>query len=254
MAILELADFDPLQPFIYESEMNREKLQKFCEKISYNFSNEKLLEEALTHPSLSKENKAKPNYQRLEFLGDKVLSLVIGEFLMQKYENEMEGDLSKRQAALVSGEALAEIALSIQLDEVLKLSRGEENLGGKTNKRNLENSLEALIGAIYRDSNYDEAKKFIMKFWQDFLEKNSAPPKDPVSQLQELVQLQSKQLPQYSAEKSGGADHAPTFVATVKIPHSNLEFSASGKSKKEAQREAAKIALQHFLKNNGTAT
>ena len=85
--------------------------KKFCSKISYDFRNEKLLEEALTHPSLSKENRDKPNYQRLEFLGDKVLSLVIGNFLMNKYPNEMEGDLSKRQAFLVSGTTLADIAL-----------------------------------------------------------------------------------------------------------------------------------------------
>jgi ribonuclease-3 len=222
---------------------------KFCQQISYNFSNEKLLEEAMTHPSLSKENKDKPNYQRLEFLGDKVLSLVIGDFLMAKYLHEMEGDLSKRQALLVSGVTLAEIASNIGLEEVLQISKGEKNLGGKTNKRNLENALEALIGAIYLDSNYDEAKKFIMKNWHDFLEKNMTPPQDVVSALQELVQLQSKQLPQYSTVKSGGFDHAPEFISTVKILHLNLEFTASGKSKKEAQKEVAKIALEFFLKS-----
>ncbi|MES2961679.1 MAG: ribonuclease III [Pseudomonadota bacterium] len=223
---------------------------KFCNRINYNFSNQALLEEALTHPSLSKENKNKPNYQRLEFLGDKVLSLVIAEFLMKKYPQEMEGDLSKRQASLVSGESLSEIALAIGLEEVLQISRGEENMGGKTNKRNLENALEALVGGIYLDAGYEEAKKFIMTFWHDALEKNLTPPKDPVSELQELVQLESKQLPQYSTIKSGGADHSPLFVSTVKILHLNLEFSAEGKSKKEAQKEASKIALEHLLSSN----
>ena len=117
----------------------KEILKKFCDKISYHFKDEGLIDEALTHPSLSKDNRSKKNYQRLEFLGDKVLGLVIGEFLMQKYPHEAEGHLSRRQASLVSGEALAEIALNIGLDEVLQLSRGEENLGGKSNKRNLEN-------------------------------------------------------------------------------------------------------------------
>ena len=130
----------------------------------------------------------------------------------------------------------------------MQISKGEKNLGGQTNKRNLENALEALIGAIYLDSNYDEAKKFIMNFWGSFLEKNVAPPQDPVSALQELVQLQSKQLPQYETVKSGGFDHAPSFISTVKILHQNLEFSASGKSKKEAQKEVAKVALEYFLK------
>ena len=220
--------------------------KKFCSHISHNFTNENLLEEALTHPSLSKENRNKPNYQRLEFLGDKVLSLVIGECLMKKYPTEMEGDLSKRQAGLVSGEALAEIALKIGLPEVLQVSRGEKNLGGQTNKRNLENALEALVGAIYLDSNYDCVKKFILTFWQDFLEKNTTPPKDAVSELQELVQIKSKQLPQYFTVKSGGSDHSPLFVSTVKIEHENLEFSAEGKSKKEAQKEVSKIALEYL--------
>lgn len=202
----------------------------------------------MTHPSLSKENKHKPNYQRLEFLGDKVLGLIIGEFLMEKYPSETEGDLSKRQAAVVSGEALAKIALKIGLDKILQVSRGEKNLGGQTNKRNLENALEALVGAIYQDSNYETAKKFILKFWSDFLEKNVTPPKDPVSELQELVQLQSKQLPQYVTEKSGGSDHSPLFVSNVKIEHLNLQFSAEGKSKKEAQKEVSKVALKHLLK------
>ena len=223
---------------------------KFCDRINYNFSDQALLEEALTHPSLSKENKDKPNYQRLEFLGDKVLSLVIAEFLMKKYPHEMEGDLSKRQASLVSGESLSEIALTIGLEEVLQISRGEQNMGGKTNKRNLENSLEAVVGALYLDSGYEEAEKFIMTFWQDALEKNLTPPKDPVSELQELVQLESKQLPQYSTVKSGGADHSPLFISKVKILHLNLEFSAEGKSKKEAQKEASKIALEHLLNLN----
>lgn len=223
--------------------------KKFGAHISYDFNNENLLDEALTHPSLSKENKKKPNYQRLEFLGDKVLSLVIGEWLMEKYPNEMEGDLSKRQAGLVSGEALAEIALEIGLDEVLQVSRGEKNLGGQTNKRNLENALEALVGAIYLDSDYAHAKKFILHFWHDFLEKNVTPPKDPVSELQELVQLKSKQLPQYTTTKTGGSDHSPLFVSTVRIEHENLEFSAEGKSKKEAQKEVSKIALEHLIKH-----
>ena len=220
--------------------------KKFCTHILHDFNNENLLEEALTHPSLSKENKKKPNYPRLEFLGDKVLSLVIGECLMKKYPHEMEGVLSKRQACLVSGEALAEIALKIGLDEVLQVSRGEKNLGGTTNKRNLENALEALVGAIYLDSNYEGARKFILNFWSDFLEKNVTPPKDPVSELQELVQLKSKQLPQYLTVKSGGSDHSPLFISTVKIEHENLEFSAEGKSKKEAQKEVSKIALEHL--------
>ena len=227
----------------------RNPLDNFCKKINYSFSDIKLLEESLTHPSFSKKDRSKPNYQRLEFLGDKVLSLVIGDFLMKKYSLEAEGDLSKRQAVLVSGETLAEIALEIGIDEVIKISKGEKKLGGTTNKRNLENSLEALIGAIYLDCGYDAAQQFVMKSWQNYLEKDASPPKDPVSQLQEIVQSKFKQLPEYLTEKNGGFDHSPSFISTIKITLLNLEFSAVGKSKKEAQKEVAKIALAHLLKN-----
>ncbi len=217
-------------------------------KIEYKFCDEKLLQEALTNPSFSQENKNRANYQRLEFLGDKVLSLVVGEFLMQKYPKEMEGALSRRHASFVSGETLAEIALEIGLEEFLQVSFGEKKLGGQTNKRNLENALEATIGAIYLDSNYEEAKKFIMKFWQNLLSSETAPPKDPISQLQEFVQSKTKGLPEYITTQSGGADHMPTFISRVVLPFDNLEFSASGKSKKEAQRDAAKVALEALKK------
>ncbi len=222
---------------------------KFCHNIGYNFTNQSLLEEALTHPSLSKSKIKKPNYQRLEFLGDKVLSLVIADFLMQKHQNEDEGHLSRRQADLVSGETLWQIALKIGVEKVLQISSGEEKLGGKTNKRNLENALEALIGAIYLDSGYQQAKEFIMNFWAEFLEKNITAPKDPVSELQEFVQLNFKQLPKYHTVKSGGTDHDPVFISVLTIPNMEIKLQALGKSKKEAQKEVAKAALQHLLTN-----
>lgn len=221
-------------------------LEEFLQKIDYQFNDIKLLSEALTHPSFSKYNRLAPNYQRLEFLGDKVLSLVISEYLMAKYQNENEGDLSKRHAALVSGETLSAIALDVEIDKVLRVSSGEENLGGKTNKRNLENALESLVGAIYLDSNYEMAKKFIFKFWQNSLEKNLTPPKDPVSQLQEFVQLNSKSLPQYEFIKVGGSEHSPTFLAKLTVAHLDLVVEAEGKSKKEAQRAAAVLALKNI--------
>jgi ribonuclease-3 len=218
----------------------------FLQKIDYQFNNPELLQEAITHPSLSRELKTKFNYERLEFLGDKILSLVIAEFLIEKYKKENEGDLSKRQAHLVSGETLSLIAAQIGVEEVLKLSKGENLIGGKNNKRNLENALEAIIGAIYLDSNYDQAKKFILKFWSQLLEAENSPPKDPVSYLQELVQEKSRELPSYEIIRFGGSEHSPLFTASVKISFLNLIFSATGKSKKEAQKNVAKIALKEI--------
>lgn len=220
-----------------------ELLEIFCQKIGYKFNNLELLTEAITHPSLVKSNHNKNNYERLEFLGDKVLSLIIGEFLLKKFPTEKEGSLSKRQALLVSGLTLSQIALEIGLNNIIIVSKGEENLGGKTNKNNLENALEAIIGAIYLDSNLETTKKIVLNLWQEYLEKNSKPPQDPVSQLQELTQLQTKQLPKYQIEKIGGLDHEPIFIANLTLPNSNKIFSAKGKSKKEAQKNVSEVAL-----------
>jgi ribonuclease-3 len=222
--------------------------QEFYKIILYNFRDENLLKMALTHPSLNTKSSQNFNYERLEFLGDKVLSLVIGEYLMNKFPNENEGNLSKRHAGLVAGATLAQIATKIDLPKMLILSIGEQKIGGNQNKNNLENALEALIGAIYLDANLEEAKKFILNFWQDFFEKNLLPPQDCISELQELIQAKSKKLPQYFTEKKGGLDHQPIFVSRLEIEGLKQEFCAEGNSKKEAQKNVAQIALD-FLKN-----
>lgn len=223
--------------------------QEFLQKINYNFNNDKLLEEAITHPSFNNNKKVKFNYQRLEFLGDKVLSLIIADFLISNFPNESEGDLSKRHAYLVSGEVLSEIASNIEIEKILKVSKGESNLGGKSNKNNLENALEAIVGAIYLDSNYEEARIFVLNHWAEFLQKNAKPPQDPVSKLQEIVQEKSKQLPIYQIERHGGNEHEPIFQATVSISYLDSSFEAIGKSKKEAQKNAAILALTNIEKN-----
>jgi ribonuclease-3 len=219
-------------------------MQKLFDIIGYEFKNNALLSEAMTHPSFTKLSENNKNYQRLEFLGDKVLSLIIAEFLMDKYSKENEGNLSRRQAFLVSGDVLSEVALEISLNEFIILSAGEEKLGGRKNKRNLENALEALIGAIYLDSDFLMAKKIVLKLWQELLEHDSSAPKDPVSKLQEFTQLKTKNLPQYEISKCGGTDHDPEFEAIVIIEDLNIKFKAQGKSKKEAQKNVAKLALE----------
>lgn len=226
--------------------------QEFYKIISYNFRDENLLKMALTHPSLNTKNSQNFNYERLEFLGDKVLSLVIGEYLMNKFPDENEGNLSKRHAGLVAGSTLAQIATKIDLPQMLMLSFGEQKIGGNQNKNNLENALEALIGAIYLDANFIEAKKFILNFWQDFFDKNILPPQDCISKLQEIIQAKSKKLPQYFTEKKGGLDHQPIFISRLEIQGLNQEFYAEGNSKKEAQKNVAQIALNFIEKNNYT--
>lgn len=221
----------------------------FYKIISYNFSDENLLKLALTHPSINNKKSPNFNYERLEFLGDKVLSLIIGEYLMAKFPNDKEGSLSKKHANLVAGSNLAQIATKINLPEMIILSFGEKKIGGNNNKNNLENALEALIGAIYLDGGFIEAKKFILNFWQESFEKNIATPKDSISELQELIQGKSKKLPQYYTEKKGGLDYQPIFISQLIIEGIDSEFFAEGSSKKEAQKNVAKIALE-FIKEN----
>jgi ribonuclease-3 len=223
--------------------------QEFYKIILYNFRDENLLKMALTHPSLNTKNSQNFNYERLEFLGDKVLSLVIGEYLMNKFPDENEGSLSKRHASLVAGATLAQIATKIDLPKMLILSFGEKKIGGNQNKNNLENALEALIGAIYLDANFIEAKKFILNFWQDFFDKNILPPQDCISKLQEIIQAKSKKLPRYFTEKKGGLDHQPIFISRLEIEGLNQEFYAEGNSKKEAQKNVAQIALDFIEKH-----
>jgi ribonuclease-3 len=217
--------------------------ENFLKTISYQFQDQSLLEEALTHPSFSKKDKNK-NYQRLEFLGDSVLALVIAEILIKKYPQANEGELSKRQAYLVSGEILSQIALKIGIGEVMKFSQGEKLIGGKTNKHNLENACEALIGAIYLDSKNDglvNCQKFILQNWQIFIDQSQETPKDAVSLLQEIVQSKSKKLPSYNFEQIGGNSHQPIFQAIVAFD--DKKYQAQGSSKKEAQRNVALLAV-----------
>jgi len=198
------------------------------------------LEEALTHPSFAKKS-SQNNYQRLEFLGDAVLGLTIAEILINKYPQANEGELSKRQAYLVSGEVLSQVAQQIGIGEVIKFSEGEKIIGGKTNKRNLENACEALIGAIYLDSSFEDCQKFILQNWQEIIDQNQEPPKDPVSLLQEIVQSKSKKLPIYKIEKIAGNSHQPVFQAILEFD--NKKYQAEGLSKKEAQKNVAVLAI-----------
>jgi ribonuclease-3 len=216
-------------------------LKNFLAKISYQFKNPKLLEEAITHPSVSKKNKIF-NYQRLEFLGDTVLALVIAESLIKKYPNETEGELSRRRAHLVSGEVLSGVAKKIGIGEVMKFSEGEKVIGGKVNKHNLENACEALIGAIYLDSDLENCQEFILSNWQYFIDQNVEAPKDPVSFLQEMVQSKSKKLPIYNIEKIGGNSHNPVFEAIVTFDEK--KYRSEGSSKKEAQKNVAILAVE----------
>ena len=161
----------------------KHKIEEFESVLGYQFKEQHLLVEAMTHPSCNSRNNK--NYQRFEFLGDSIISMILAEILIKRYQSEQEGNLSKRLAHLVSGDCIWQVAVDIGVDKLIILSKGEESLGGRENKRNLENATEALIAAIYLDSNFETTKKIITKLWSGLIEKHITPPKDATSSVQE---------------------------------------------------------------------
>lgn len=222
--------------------------------LGYHFKNPNLLDEALTHPSMHKKkshNSLIYNYERLEFLGDAVLSMLIAELLLKKFPEEDEGQLAKRRASLVSGEILARIAANEGLSELIIMTDAEQKLGGRKNSNNLENVLEALIGAIYLDSELTTIKQIISDLWTPFIDQIYETPTDYKSQLQEIVQQYSRELPKYELIDAYGPQHMLTFK--VRLTISNYEaVIAEGKSKQQAEKNAAKLLLQQITLRENT--
>ena len=223
------------------------KVDEFEKKINYKFKNKSLIDLAFTHSSF--KNKINKNYERLEFLGDRVLSLVISEDLFLKYSNENEGALSKRLSDLVSKQKLLEVANEISIKEMLKIDQFEKrNLKLKKNISILSDVCEALIGAIYLDSNLENAKKFISKYWKKKISKNILPPQDPKSLLQEVAQKKGLNLPKYILKKKEGPPHNPRFEVEVFLKGIR-KFSAIAQTIKIAEINAAKKMVDYIFKN-----
>ena len=223
------------------------KVDEFEKKINYKFKNKSLIDLAFTHSSF--KNKINKNYERLEFLGDRVLSLVISEDLFLKYSNENEGALSKRLSDLVSKQKLLEVANEISIKEMLKIDQFEKrNLKLKRNISILSDVCEALIGAIYLDSNLENAKKFISKYWKKKISKNILPPQDPKSLLQEVAQKKGLNLPKYILKNKEGPPHNPRFEIEVFLKGIK-KFSAIAKTIKIAEINAAKKMVDYIFKN-----
>ncbi|MBT4989890.1 MAG: ribonuclease III [Rickettsiales bacterium] len=201
---------------------------------NYNFSDNALYERALTHSSLGAEN-----YELLEFLGDKIISLIITEYLYHQFPNKIEGDLAKKHAYLASGVVLSEIALREEINQIIKVSHGERKEGGHQNPSNLEDCLEAILGAIYLDSNLDTVREVILGLWEEyFIQVQTHIPIDPKSRLQELLQKRRMDLPKYKIINQEGLDHKPVFTVELKVEgYESITSTAS--LKKEAEKELA---------------
>ncbi len=224
------------------------------ERLGHRFNNPDLLKLALTHPSVAHEHGGvAPTNQRLEFLGDAVLQLVLTHELYVKFPTDDEGPLSKARAKLVNGIALAERAAAIGLGPHLILSHGEELSGGRTRVSTLADAFEAVLGAMYLDAGLEAASRFILGLFEPaFSQLDHIPSvENPKGELQELLQGKSLEAPCYKLISTTGPDHDRVFVCTVS--HGGEELGrGTGKSKKVAESEAAQMALARLCSQLAT--
>ncbi|MGL9731987.1 MAG: ribonuclease III [Wolbachia sp.] len=213
--------------------------------INYRFKNDAILEEALTHPSLNKRNSKNQteNYERLEFLGDSILNMIVSTILFKLFPEEREGALAKRKTDLVCGSTIANVAKEIELGDFIIMNNSERCNGGKCNLKNLENALEALIGAIYIDGGFKSVERFVTQHWEKLAKDMLIPPQDPKTSLQEWTQKNKLPLPEYKLAKQTGPAHNPEFTISIHIENYG-EVSVCASSKKVAEQKAAELMLE----------
>lgn len=219
-----------------------------AEKLGHAFASIRLLEDALTHPSLSgaRQRKKGAPYERLEFLGDRVLGLAIAEWLYETFPAASEGEMAKRHAALVNRDALRSVAVEIGLAQFVRLARGEDPQAARKNLATLPDAMEAVIGALYLDGGFAAARSFIHKYWQRDIAVSETPA-DPKTALQEWAQGQSLPLPVYQVVENTGPAHAPKFVIEASLK-GFPSAQAEGNSKRDAQKAAAAKLLEMVTK------
>ena len=218
------------------------KISKFEKKIKVNFKNKFLLKKALTHKSSNQV----VNNEKLEFLGDRVLGLVISKKIIDLYPREKEGDLDKRFAKLVNRETCSKIAWLIDIQKYLIIGDSHKKIL-KQDVKILSDACEAIIGAIYIEKGFEAVSKFILHFWKDNLLNSNVTVLDSKTSLQEYSLKKFKILPTYSFVKVTGPKHKPVFKISVNIPNSK-KFIGSGNSKQEAEQDGAKKLLENINK------
>ena len=215
----------------------------FMTRLGHDFDRPELLLRALTHPSIS--TPTRPDNQRLEFLGDRVLGLVMSEALLAADQTAREGQLAPRYNALVRKETCAEIAREIDLGSVLKLGRSEMLSGGRRKLAILGDAMEAVIAAVYLDSGFHAARDVILTLWGDRIERVDADSRDAKTLLQEWAQARGLALPDYVETARSGPDHAPAFTIEVRLDTGEAARATAG-SKRQAEQQAASLLLQHL--------
>ena len=205
-------------------------------------------ERALTHGS-----HATATYERLEFLGDRVLGLVMAEWLFELYPAEPEGQLSKRLNALVTGAVCADVARGLNVRDQLRLGKQARDDGASDSDNVLGDVMEALIGAFYREAGLDAARDLIRRLWGDRPRRDARPPQHPKSALQEWAAANQRRPPEYTVADRSGPHHAPRFTVTVSVGKGN-DASAEGANKHEAETAAAAALLARLTAPKGTRT
>lgn len=224
------------------SNFSKNHIAKLEQLINYQFKNMDLIHEALSHPSLKQyESEWKKNYERFEILGDAILGFLVTEILFYTYRKSDEGVIAKIKAYLVSKETICHIAEKINLANFIIMTKGEEDTGGRSNLNNIENTMEALIAAIYLDSNIETTKKIVTKLWSEFLYNFDLTQVDPKTSLQEWSQGNKYGMPHYEITDKEGPDHMPHF--TVRVFAGPYEEIGYGNSIKNAEKDAAKKLL-----------
>ncbi len=220
-------------------------MKRLEELLQYKFKNKKLLERALTHSSFANENKgSEGSNERLEFLGDSVLSIIVAEHIFLNYRNLPEGELTKIRASLVCENALHEFALELKLGEFLRLGKGEQLNGGATRPSILADAFEAVLAAIYLDGGIEPAKRHVLRFVDKKLDcMASVAFKDYKTVLQEVIQQNPEEKLEYVLVGEKGPDHAKIFTVEVHL-NSNVIGKGTSGSKKRAEQEAARQALE----------
>ncbi len=217
------------------------KLNRLYKSLGYRFNDSALLTQALTHRSAKKNHN-----ERLEYLGDSVLGMVIANELFHRFNDAPEGSLTRMRSTLVKGETLAGIAREFELSDYLILGAGETKSGGHQRDSILEDAVEAVIGAIFLDSDLETCQQLILAWYAsrlDALDPNYHP-KDPKTRLQELLQSRQIPLPEYSVVEVSGKDHAQTFVVECTIQHGDEVFIGKGTSRRKAEQQAAQLVWE----------
>jgi ribonuclease-3 len=216
-------------------------LINFQELLGYHFDDAELLIEAVTHPSVSTETRR--DNQRLEFLGDRVLGLVVADALLEADKDASEGILAPRYNSLVCKECCAEVAQDIELGAVLKLGRSEMLSGGRQKTALLGDSIEAVIAAVFLDGGFEKARNVVLKLWENRIKNVKLHERDPKTELQEWAQSCGYPLPIYKLISRGGPDHEPVFEIVAQLEN-GLSSSAIAGSKRLAEKGAATALLK----------